>query len=567
MSESRNLILAVVLSMLILGGWYYFVDLPRIQQAEQQRAATAASPTKSLASLVADAPKGVLPRSEALTQEKRVKIVSDFLHGSINLKGARFDDLTLVKFKETIAPESTEVALLSPSRTEGVYFAEFGWLAAQDGVVVPTPETVWQAGRSKLTPKEPVTLTWQSPQGLLFTIKIALDEHYMFAIEQSVQNLSGKASALLPYGLINRGHVSEEDMAISHIGPVAVLGGTLQEITYGDLIDEKRTGFEKTTGWFGISDKYWLTAVIPSGGRAFDAAFHYAPMDDKPRFQADYTGEAKELAAGEKWSVTTHFFAGAKKVGLLDQYAKDLQIPFFDRAVDFGWLYFMTKPIFKALQLFYRFFDNFGIAILALTVVVKLLLFPLANKSYRSMNQMKELHPEITRLREEYKNDKMRMNQEIMDFYKRKKINPMAGCLPILVQIPIFFALYKVLYITIEMRHAPFYGWIHDLSAPDPTSLFNLFGLLPYQVPAMLQIGVWPILMGITMLIQQLINPPPADPVQAKVMKLLPFVFVVMLASFPAGLVIYWTWSNILSILQQRLLAGGLKKNQSKGKV
>jgi YidC/Oxa1 family membrane protein insertase len=561
MSETQNLILAVILSALVLGGWYYFVDLPHLKQVEIQQAALQKAKVKPAAVQEVHFPS----RAEALAVAPRVPIESEFLEGSISLRGARLDDLALVQFKETASAGSPPVKLLSPSGSEDVYFAEFGWLPSGQAHV-PGPQTVWQSSGGKLTPKTPVTLTWQNPEGAVFRIKISLDEHYMFTIEQQVLNHSGKALEISPYALLNRFHsLKEKEFYISHVGPVGVLGGTLKEVSYKDLMKNNKVGFEQTSGWLGMGDKYWLTALIPASKEArFDAQFSYAPVDGQPRYQADYVAAAEPIAPGAEGKYTTRLFAGAKKVGLLDSYMRTLDIPFFDRAVDFGWLYFLTKPFFKALQFFYRLFGNFGLAILTLTIVIKSLMFPLANKSYRSMNQMKELNPEIVRLREQYKGDKVRLNQEIMDFYKRKKINPMAGCLPILIQIPIFFALYKVLFITIEMRQAPFYGWIHDLSVPDPTSIFNLFGLLPFDVPPNLHIGVWPILMGTTMLIQQLINPPPGDPMQAKIMRFLPFMFVMLFSSFPAGLVIYWTWSNTLSILQQRLLAGGLKKHKAK---
>ncbi|NDF12812.1 MAG: membrane protein insertase YidC [Proteobacteria bacterium] len=565
MSELRSLILAVTLSMLVLFSWQYFVQGPKREQ--QEHAITLKQQTlkqQQVLKQVEEANK-FKTRENALQEGGRVKIASDFVHGSINLKGARFDDLTLAQFHETVDPKSPEVVLLAPSATKQVYFAEFGWIANKEGIAVPDSNTVWKSEGTTLSVGKPVKLTWDSPQGLRFVVNIALDEHYMFTITQSVENHGASAVSLSPYGLINRTRGTFKPYYISHEGAVGVLDGVLHEVTYAHLTEEKeKYDFPGVKGWIGIGDKYWLTALIPPSGETYDARFSHNVKNDIPRFQVDFTGTPVQVAPGGNVDVVNHFYAGAKKVGILEGYAKSLGITHFDRAVDFGWLYFITKPFFHLLNFYFGLVGSFGIAILLLTITIKGIMFPVANKGYRSMNQLKAYQPEILRMRENFKDDRVRMNQELMDFYKRNKISPLSGCLPILIQIPIFFALYKVLFVTIEMRHTPFYGWIHDMSAPDPTSVLNLFGLLPFSTPAALTIGAWPLMMGITMYIQQRLNPPPTDQVQASVMRMMPFIMVFIFSSFPAGLVIYWTWSNILSIIQQRLIAGGLKRQQLK---
>ncbi len=563
------MILAVVLSMLTLMAWHYFVELPMHEEREKQRAAEAAKQAETTipetpSPAAIDAPSQKLNRAEALTQAPRITIESELLQGSLSLKGARIDDLVLKGYRQTSKEDSPPVTLLSPSNTASVYFAETGWAGASKNVTTPNANTVWRADSTTLTPGTPLTLSWTSPENVHFTITILLDDAYMFHIKHSVSNKSTGAVGLAPYGLVNRTWQQDgQDFFILHEGPIAVLDEILHEIDYSDLVDDGEKKFSNTQGWLGFSDKYWLTALVPQQNTPVDVRFSQAEKAGTIRYQLDFIGEQQLVSPGEIRTFSTYLFAGAKKVDLLDGYSEELNIPLFDRAVDFGWLYFLTKPFFIALTFFYGLVGNFGIAILLLTVVIKAFMFPLANKSYKSMNQLKALQPELMKLRERYKDDKMKMNQEMMAFYKREKVNPAAGCFPILIQIPVFFALYKVLFITIEMRHAPFFGWIQDLSAPDPTSIFNLFGLLPYVLPQFLEVGVWPILLGITMWIQQKLNPTPPDPVQASVLKVLPFIFVFVFSSFPAGLVIYWTWNNILSIIQQRLIAGGIKKQKT----
>lgn len=577
MDEQRNLFLAILLSLLILVGFEYFFspppppqdvqDVTVSQDAGDGGMAPEAPVLESDGGGITPAPDSLQPtaaptekagrtREEAISQSGRVRIETPQLAGSLALTGARLDDLTLIKYRETLSAESPAITLLSPPGAPQAYFARHGWSAGSKGVAVPDNKTLWRLSAGKvLSPGNPVTLSWDNGQGLVFAKTFEVDENFMFTITQKVKNTSGEEVSLYPYGLISRTDTPVTlGFYILHEGPLGVFDGTLKEVDYDELQEEHRINQTTTGGWLGITDKYWLVALAPNRENQVNTNFIYANVKGKNKYQADYLGAEHVLAPGDSAEVSSNLFAGAKIVELLDAYTTTYGIARFDLAVDFGWFYFLTKPIFYALNFFNRIFGNFGLAILALTVIFRLLMYPLANKSFRSMNAMKKLHPKITELREQFGEDKARMNQEMMALYKREKINPAAGCLPMLVQIPIFFSLYKVLFVSIEMRQAPFYGWITDLSAPDPTSLFNLFGLLPFDVPIFLQIGVWPLLMGITMYLQQKLNPPPADPVQAKIFMFLPFVFTILLASFPAGLVIYWVWNNVLSIAQQWFL-------------
>lgn len=563
MSDSKNFILAAILSLAILIGWQYFYERPRVEQAH--RIAQLQKKKDPLQNPIA-VPAPIATREEAVTQGGRISIHSDKLHGSLSLKGVRFDDLTLADYHTSLEKNSPEVSLLSPSNTNDAYFAEFGWLTTDNTIIVPNSSSIWTADKQELHTGETVNLIWISPQKLEFTSSISLDENYMFTVTQSVKNTLGQPVALLPYGLLNRKWKAEHrPFYILHEGPLAVANGILAETKYSDLKEDQNKQFKDSSdGWVGITDKYWLTALIPDKNIVFDANFSHIPVNNIDKFQVDYLGKQQILSPGQTFTITNHLFAGAKKVSLLDQYSESLKIPLFDRAVDFGWFYFLTKPMFHALQFFHSHVDNFGVAILLLTVMVKMLMFPLANKSYASMSRMKALQPEMQKIRERCENDKVRLNKEVMELYKKEKVNPVSGCLPMLIQIPVFFSLYKVLFVTIEMRHAPFFGWIHDLSAPDPTSIFNLFGLIAWQPPSYLMIGAWPLIMGFTMFIQQRLNPAPADPVQAKVMKLLPVLFVFMFHTFPAGLIIYWAWNNTLSFLQQWVITRDILSRKKK---
>jgi YidC/Oxa1 family membrane protein insertase len=577
--EQRNLLIAIVLSVGILIAFQFAFERTRPPPPPQppggatatapatsgpgpaQQPATPAPATGSApgttAPGVATPAQAVESREAALKAQPRVRIETPRLHGSIDLSGARLDDLTLANYHETVDPKSPEVELLSPPGTRDPYLAEFGWVAVSPDIKVPGPQTPWTASGGPLSPTSPVTLTWDNDQELIFTRVISVDPNYMFTIHDSVRNTGSMPVKLLPYGLISRtGTPHVAGYYILHEGLIGYLGGSLHEVKYSSLTPGTPVDYSSNGGWLGFTDKYWLTSLIPPQSEAVKARFTHTVDNGVDRYQADYLGPEVTVPPDGSTETSARFFAGAKEVNLLDAY-KDSGIPLFDRAIDFGWFYFLTKPIFLILQFFFEILGNFGVAILLLTLCVKLLFFPLANKSYNAMSKMKLLQPEIQKLRERFPDDKARQQQEMMALYKRVGANPLAGCLPIVIQIPVFFALYKVLFVTIEMRHAPFFGWIHDLSAPDPTSFANLFGLLPFNpatvpiVGSMLMIGAWPLIMGLTMFLQQKLNPQPVDPIQARMFMLLPIVFTYMLAAFPAGLVIYWAWNNLLSIAQQ----------------
>jgi YidC/Oxa1 family membrane protein insertase len=545
-SDKRNLLLAIVLTIVILSTWNYFFP---------QKNSLPVAPTASQSqNMIAETVPAVEPltRQEALAQSARVKIETAKVSGSIALKGGYFDDMTLEQYRETTDPQSEKIHLLSPGATKQPYFASFGWMSPDKTLKLPTGETIWTADRPVLKEGQPVTLSWDNGEGLIFEQVIHIDNHYLLSIHQRVRNYGNKPVTVAAYGSIYRAlPESVSDFFILHEGPIGYLGGKLLELKYREIKEKSVERLNVTGGWLGITDKYWLTALIPDQTLPIKVSYRFVPYNNQERYQVDYVGSAQTIAPQTSVEVTTHLFAGAKVLHLLDEYEEKLGVKHFDLAVDFGWYYIITKPIFYILTYTHQWLGNFGLAIMLLTVLLKILFFPLANKSYRSMGRMKELQPKLEKLKERYQHDRIKMHQEMMELYKREKINPMAGCLPMLIQIPVFFALYKVLFVTIEMRHAPFFGWINDLSAPDPTSLFNLFGLIPWTPPSFLMIGIWPLIMGGTMIMQQKLNPPPADPAQAKLFMLMPLLFTVMLAQFPAGLVIYWAWNNVLSIVQQ----------------
>ncbi|AIL65075.1 membrane protein insertase, YidC/Oxa1 family [Rickettsiales bacterium Ac37b] len=555
MSDLKKLSLAIILSTLVLVLWQYYYELPKIEQHKEVNKKTSVIDTNNNVSSAIT--ENILQsREQALssTRHNRVTIDNSRLHGSIDLHGARLDDITLAEYKESLDPNSNEVVLLSPPATKESYFAEFGWVSSDPNLKLPNSKTIWESDNKLLTVSNPLTLSWNNGEGLLFTITVSIDNYYMFNIKQQVENYSEKPIVISAYSLINKPMPTDhKSNSILHEGPIGVFNGILSESTYDDLFSDKQKEFmhNKTGDWLGITSKYWLTALIPNIQDNFTAHFHAFTKGGQNKIQVDYISQPYIVQPNQSIEIGSHFFTGAKKLKLLDQYEKSLHINLFDRAIDFGWFYFITKPMFYALQYFYSFVGNFGIAILLLTVVVKLIMFPLANKSYHSMNKMKQLQPYINKLKEKCGNDRMKFNKEVMDLYKREGVNPLSGCLPILIQIPVFFSLYKVLFVTLEMRQAPFFGWIHDLSMPDPTSFFNLFGLIPWSPPGILHVGIWPIIMGITMYLQQRMNPEPTDPVQARVMKFLPVIFTFMFGSLPAGLIIYWAWNNVLSIVQQ----------------
>lgn len=494
------------------------------------------------------------------TKNERIAIVSENLHGSLLLKGARFDDLTLAKYLQDDKKE--EVVLFAPSDSKERYFADFGWISSDAALDMPKPDSMWKSSAAKLTPEQPITLSWKNKQGVEFFIDIALDKNFMFDVKQRVLNRSGKEITLASYGRINRVlNMVQKPVYILHEGPIGVFDGVLQEISYKDIVKEhEKTFTSKTGGWVGITDKYWLSSIIPDKSLSYKADFSSSVNNQNQIFNSEFVSQEFKVEKNGELNFAHHFFAGAKQVKLLDRYAEEYDIPLFDRAIDFGWFYFLTKPFFSAIAFLNKFLGNFGLAILAMTVIIKLILLPMANKSYGAIARMKQMQPKIQEIREKFKGDKIAMNREVMELYKREKINPASGCLPILIQIPIFFSLYKVIFVTLDMRQAPFYGWIHDLSAPDPTSVLNLFGLLPFHVSGMLAIGIWPILMGLTMILQQKLSPQPTDATQAKVLKFMPYVLTFVLAAFPAGLVIYWTWNNLLSIAQQTFIMKRMEK-------
>jgi YidC/Oxa1 family membrane protein insertase len=587
MTDNKNTILAIVLSALVLIGWQYFYGMPSQkaqQQTLQQQAAkqapanpsaqtqapqTAAPATPGAAPQVpgaapqSSAPAS-LPRAEALAASPRVPIETASLRGSIALKGGRIDDLALVKYRETVDPKSPPIFLLSPTGTADPFYAEFGWTAGGNAkVAVPGPDTVWkQEGSGALSTTHPVTLVWDNGEGLEFRRVVSVDDRYMFNVRQEVANKSGQPVTLYPYGLISR-HGTPQTLGyyILHEGLIGDLGNQgLQEYTYKKIEEKKDVSFDVTDAWLGITDKYWAATLIPPTAAHVKARFSTGEVGKTPTYQADYLMDAVNVAPGATAAADTRLFAGAKEVHTVNAYNEQLKLNHFDLLIDWGWFYFITKPLFFAIDWLYRLVGNFGIAILIVTVLIKAAFFPLANKSYASMAKMKAVQPQMTALRERYADDKAKQQQAMMELYRNEKINPLAGCLPIAIQIPVFFSLYKVLFVTIEMRHAPFFGWIHDLSAPDPTNVFTLFGLInwdPMAVPMIghyLHLGLWPLIMGVTMWAQMKLNPAPPDPTQQMIFNWMPLIFTFMLASFPAGLVIYWAWNNSLSVAQQSII-------------
>jgi YidC/Oxa1 family membrane protein insertase len=570
--NSRNLYIAIALCIAIMVLWEMFFIAPRMD-AERTRLAAQKKATEQTAPVAPaspgertaqpHAPSGpgagrVLTREDALRLGGgRIKFDTKSIDGSISLKGARIDDLRLKAYRETIDRTSPEIVLLSPKGSRDAYFAEFGWTAAAGSTVaLPNTDTVWTVeGAVALAEDRSVTLTWENAQGLRFTRIVSVDANYMFTVIDSVDNSGASALTLFPYASVTRrGMPASAGNWILHEGMVGNLNETLSKETYSDLLEASEVKTESPSGWLGITDKYWMAALIPPKDEKFNARYAAFPDATTPSFQADYLLQARTLAPGAKISVEHKFFAGAKVNSIINAYETKFAIPQFDNAIDWGWFWFLTKPIFWLLDLLNQYLGNFGLAILALTVVIKGLFFPLANRSYEAMSKLKKVQPELKELQERNKDDRVKLQTEMMALYRREKINPMMGCLPILIQIPVFFSLYKVLFVTIEMRHAPFFGWIQDLAAPDPTSIFNLFGLLPFAVPAFLLIGVWPILMGLSMWLQTKMNPPAQDPMQQQMLNWMPWIFMFMLASFPAGLVIYWVWNNILSIAQQYVI-------------
>ena len=561
------MIAAASLSMLVLVMWQlYFVEPDLEAQRAEYNAAQVQDDLPSTSPDQAGTNNATLGdvAERPVDDAMRIAIETPLMKGSLTTKGARIDDVTLTAYQETLDEDADDVTLLRKISDTAPYFAEFGWIGDNTNVALPDASTIWSASSDILSPNNDVTLTWNNGEGLVFTRLLSIDEQYMITVTDQVTSELDDTLRLLPYGLIRRfGTPATTGIYILHEGPIGVVDTTLKERTYDDLRDEASAfTSEENGGWVGFTDKYWLTALVPAQSQKSNFSMRsLGGVED--RYQADYLGAPLVLSKGQTISYESHFFAGAKVLTMIDAYAEELNIPNFDLAIDFGWFYFMTKPFFYAINWLNGLLGNFGVAILAFTVFIRLVLYPLADKSYRSMAKMRALSPRLTKMREQYKDDRQKLNQEMMALYRQEKVNPAAGCLPILLQIPVFFALYKVLYVSIEMRHAPFFGWIKDLSEIDPTSIFNLFGLLPYSttyIPDFLNIGLWPVAMGLSMFIQQKLNPPPPDPIQAKIFQWMPIAFTFLLAGFPAGLVIYWTWNNTLSIIQQWYITRRIEK-------
>jgi YidC/Oxa1 family membrane protein insertase len=566
--DQKRLFLAIAVSVAILLVFQVLISPHLPQPPKPPPQAVSHETTQTAAAPAQGSPAAGTPIASAQTVPKevpRVQIAAHRVRGSISLLGARLDDLILTDYRESLAPNSPDVRLLEPRSDAEPYYVQYGWTAAPgETVKLPDNDTVWTSSGGTLSAGRPITLSWDNGAGLTFQLMFSVDDDYMFEVRQSVKNATGAPVKLFPWARIRRDYTPKvAGYYILFEGLLGVVDGTLQETTYAKAKSEgeKKDGIAyeapATGGWAGITDKYWLTALVPDQTIASTVNFRHV-SEDGDHYQVDYVAqEPKTIEAGGEASVASRVFAGAKIVRLLDRYQAEDHIPNFDKAVDFGWFYFLTKPIFYCLDWLNGLLGNFGLAILVFTVFVKALFFPLANYSYRSMSKMKLLGPKMTALRERFKDEPQRMQQEMMALYKAEKVNPASGCLPMVVQIPVFFSLYKVIFVTIEMRQAPFFGWIHDLSAVDPTNIFNLFGLIPFDpatISPWLHLGAWPLIMGGTMFLQQRLNPPPPDPVQARLFQFMPLIFTFMLANFPAGLVIYWSWNNLLSIAQQWLI-------------
>ncbi len=564
MDNQKNLLLAVVFSIAVLFGFDFFFGPNKTVQKDNIIVNSESLKNDESSSIDTEAPSIKAPPSPSLKQnnnynEKRINFKANRIEGSINLFGATIDEIILSDYFETIKKEK-KIKLLQKENSNSPYFLRMGWASTDKKLMLPNKDSLWKS-KTKTNNIEPLEIEWTSKQGLKINRKISFDENFMITVEDIVLNQTGNNVELTNYSYIRRkNHRPENKFFILHEGPLGVFNDTLKEFSYEDF-EEQSIVESSTNGWVGYTDHYWQVAIFPDTEEPFKAEVRKI-KNSLNSIQIDFINDnLKTVKPGETLTVKSYVFAGAKEVPLIDNYIKTLKVNKLDLSVDFGWFYFLTKPLFYALNYLSVLFTNFGVGIIILTIFIRIILFPLANKSFKSMNSMRILTPEIQRIRERYKDDRNKMNQEMFALYREKKINPAAGCLPILIQIPIFFALYKVLFVSIEMRHAPFFGWIKDLSAPDPTNLFNLFGLIPWDPPMFLTIGIWPLLMGLTMYLQQKINPPPPDPIQAKVFIMLPFIFTFLLATFPSGMVVYWTVNNILSIGQQYILLKKQKKN------
>jgi len=551
--DFRNIIFALALSFAVLFGWSVIFETP---QVEKQKQSQQTENYQKQEDQNLDAPsvnvennsvQGI-SREDAIKSTERINFENENIKGSIALKGAQIDDIIFKKYKEKIDTDK-KVTYLSPAETKNGYFIETGWASSNLGKIsLPNAETVWKIkGNRKLSDKNPITIEWDNKSGLIFRKKIELDSKFLFRIKQEIENKSSKRVELYPYAQITRNQAPDvTDFYILHEGFIGVFDEELKEEDYKDIEDKKKE-YNAKDGWLGITDKYWLTALVPEKNQPFKGEFLY-----KNSFKANYIQNKPVVVEPSSLKTSeTKIFVAAKEVKVIDGYAETENINKFDLTIDWGWFYFFTKPLFFIMNYLFELTKNFGVAIVLVTAAVRLLFFPLANYSFRSMAKMKILQPELLRLKELHKGDKVKLQQEMMALYKREKVNPLSGCLPILIQIPFFFAIYKMLFISLEMRHQPFFGWIKDLSAQDPTSVFNIFGLIPWDPPSFLIIGAWPIMMGATMYLQQKLNPTPPDPVQAKIFMFFPLFLTIILAPFPSGLVVYWTINNILTITQQ----------------
>ena len=549
--DSKNVIAAISLSaaVIIIYGLFFAPPPPDPKKISNEKNNVVES-TSEAPSLDQNVEVSKISRNEAIENEDRVQFENSTVIGSISLVGASIDDLTFKKYTNTLNGDDN-VILLNPKKVEDGYYIETGWATANKNINLPNSKTIWTIeGNNKLTPNSPIKLSWTNDQNIKFIKDISIDDKYLFKVNQTIINNSEKTYNFYPYGQIIRNLAPEIiDFFILHEGLIGVFDDQLVEEDYDD-IEEKKFSINADKGWLGITDKYWITSLIPQENRKFRTDFDY-----KNKFRANFIEtSATEIGANETKSNEIKIIIAAKEVDIIDGYAENLNISKYDLAIDWGWFYFLVKPLFFLIDYFFKLTGNFGIAIILITICIRIVFFPLANYSFKSMAKMKVLQPEMTRLKELHKEDKMKLQQEMMALYKKEKVNPVSGCLPIFIQIPFFFAIYKVLFVTLEMRHQPFYGWIKDLSERDPTSIFNLFGLIPWDPPSFLLIGVWPCLMGLSMYLQQKLNPTPPDPIQAKIFAFFPLFLTVILAPFPSGLVIYWTINNILTMAQQYVI-------------
>jgi len=554
MENQKNLFLAIIISMAIIFGFQLLVPQPeRAPVTEDNTAQESVSlDIQSTSSAL------LLDREQVLEETIRVTFDNSKIKGSINLEGGIIDDLVLEEYRETLDPTSDFITYLNPLGSQDAYYLDTGWVSPDSTIELPNNKSVWKTDKSSIGINDPVKLSWQNSQNIIFEKIITLDEHYLFSVDQRVINNSGKSFDLYPFGLSKRQGLPEmQNFFILHEGPLSITDGVLEEYDYDDLKDQKKIKLNSVGGWIGMTDKYWQTAIISDQNEPVQQTYSYSFAENTDNFQTDLVGAKIVIGDGDNVSHNLKLFAGPKIVQVIEQYMDEYGVQEFDRSVDFGWFYFLTKPIFHVLEFIFGYVGNFGWSIVIFTLLMRICFFPLAQASFKSMAKMKKLGPELQRLKEQYGDDRAGMQKEMMALYKREKANPIAGCLPILLQIPVFFSLYKVLFVTIEMRHAPFIGWIHDLSAPDPLGLLTLFGFVDWNVPGIFQlfnIGIWPILMGISMFLQQKLNPAPVDKMQAKIFMFLPIVFTFVLGGFAAGLVIYWTTNNVLSMAQQYVI-------------